>query len=63
LRQLSNDQFVRRLAVYNVVTQELIEFILKLITSDYICDGETDKQVSILYLNNYQKLIYFTIKT
>jgi hypothetical protein len=55
LRQLSGDRFVRRLAVYNVVTQELIEFIFNLITSDYICD-ETDKQVFILFLN-YQKLI------
>jgi hypothetical protein len=51
LRQLSGDQFVRRLAVYNVVTQELIEFIFNLITSDYICNEKTDKQVFILFLN------------
>jgi hypothetical protein len=56
LRQLRGDRFVRSLAVYNFVTQELIEFIFNLITSDYIFYEETDKQIFILFLN-YQKLI------
>jgi hypothetical protein len=56
LRQLSGDQFVTRLAVYDIVTQELIQFVFNLITSDYICNEETDKQVFILFLN-YQKLV------
>jgi hypothetical protein len=55
LRQLRGDRFVRNFAVYNFVTQELIEFIFNLITSDYICYEETDKQIFILFLN-YQKL-------
>jgi hypothetical protein len=34
LCQLSGDRFVKRLAFYNVMPQELIQFIFKLITSD-----------------------------